>query len=199
MDRIVRLVEGARSEIEPSSSARLEVRSIVFSSRSIWSESMTSMPALPNVLKRSSSSSEEVISDGSISLTSSVSSLLLADTDQLPDPALLPRSTGGPRLRQVFDAMKQVLFPLPRYQSLVCVSYGAVVEAVDFALTAARSRSYAVAHVLPHPSTPTGGATSDAMVVTAGSRASAAFRRWISAEGRRRQVLPSGRHSNTAW
>src|SRR5215831_641625 len=32
---------------------------------------MTSMPALPNVLNRSSSSSEDVISDGSSSLTSS--------------------------------------------------------------------------------------------------------------------------------
>ncbi len=48
------------------------VRSMVFSSRRyFWSESMTSMPALPNVLKRSSSSSEDVISDGSSSFTSS--------------------------------------------------------------------------------------------------------------------------------
>ena len=62
---------GVRSS--SSSSAPSAVRSIGLTSsrRYFWSESMTSMPALPNVLKRSSSSSEEVISDGSSSFTSS--------------------------------------------------------------------------------------------------------------------------------
>src|SRR5207249_2686541 len=63
---------GVRSS--SSSSAPSAVRSRTFSSRMyFWSESMTSMPALPKVLKRSSSSSEEVISEGSSSLTSSYS------------------------------------------------------------------------------------------------------------------------------
>ena len=62
-------VRSSSSSSEPSA-----VRSMVFSSRRyFWSESMTSMPALPNVLNRSSSSSEEVISDGSSSFTSSYS------------------------------------------------------------------------------------------------------------------------------
>jgi hypothetical protein len=48
------------------------VRSIGLSSRRyFWSESITSMPALPNVLNKSSSSSEDVISDGKSSFTSS--------------------------------------------------------------------------------------------------------------------------------
>ena len=42
-----------------------------FSSRYFWSESTTSMPALPKVLNRSSSSSDEVMSARSRSLTSS--------------------------------------------------------------------------------------------------------------------------------
>ena len=44
-----------------------------FSSRNFWSESTTSMPALPKVLNRSSSSSDEVMSARSRSLTSSYS------------------------------------------------------------------------------------------------------------------------------
>ena len=46
-------------------------RSKPLSSRYALSESTTSMPALPNALNRSSSSSDDVISDGSSSLTSS--------------------------------------------------------------------------------------------------------------------------------
>ena len=73
-DRVVGLVERARREVELELLGAFAVRSSVFSSRRyFWSESMTSMPALPNVLKRSSSSSDEVISEGSSSFTSSYS------------------------------------------------------------------------------------------------------------------------------
>ncbi len=60
---------GVRSS--STSSAPSEVRSSSLSSRYFCSESTTSMPALPKVLNRSSSSSDEVMSDGSSSLTSS--------------------------------------------------------------------------------------------------------------------------------
>jgi 4-aminobutyrate aminotransferase/(S)-3-amino-2-methylpropionate transaminase len=61
---------GVRSS--SSSSAPSAVRSMTLSSRRyFWSESMTSIPALPNVLKRSSSSSDDVMSDGRSSFTSS--------------------------------------------------------------------------------------------------------------------------------
>ena len=62
---------GVRSS--SSSSAPSPVRSSSLSSRYFWSESTTSMPALPNVLNRSSSSSDDVMSAGSSSLTSSYS------------------------------------------------------------------------------------------------------------------------------
>ena len=60
---------GVRSS--SSSSAPSPVRSSSLSSRYVFSESTTSMPALPNVLNRSSSSSDDVMSAGSSSLTSS--------------------------------------------------------------------------------------------------------------------------------
>jgi len=59
---------GVRSR-SPSLSGPSPVRP--WSSRYAFSESTTSMPALPNVLNRSSSSSDEVMSAGSSSLTSS--------------------------------------------------------------------------------------------------------------------------------
>ena len=62
---------GVRSS--SSSSLPSAVRSNCFSCRYVFSESTTSMPALPNVLNKSSSSSDEVISAGSSSLTSSYS------------------------------------------------------------------------------------------------------------------------------
>src|SRR5215212_1354013 len=62
---------GVRSS--SSSSAPSPVRSSSLSSRYFCSESTTSMPALPNVLNRSSSSSEDVMSAGRSSLTSSYS------------------------------------------------------------------------------------------------------------------------------
>ena len=72
-DRIVGLVERARREVELEllGAFRRAVDRLTSSRRYFWSESMTSMPALPKVLNRSSSSSDEVISDGSSSLTSS--------------------------------------------------------------------------------------------------------------------------------
>jgi hypothetical protein len=62
------------------------VRSNCFSWRYVFSESTTSMPALPNVLNKSSSSSDEVISAGSNSLTFVVQQIafFLPDRDQLP-------------------------------------------------------------------------------------------------------------------
>ena len=63
---------GVRSSSSSSAALGRAVEA-VFSSRNFLSESSTSMPALPNVLNRSSSSSDEVISDGSSSLTSSYS------------------------------------------------------------------------------------------------------------------------------
>jgi hypothetical protein len=68
-DRVVGLVERARREVELDLLAGLARSSL--SSRYFCSESTTSMPALPNVLKRSSSSSDEVMSEGSSSFTSS--------------------------------------------------------------------------------------------------------------------------------
>ena len=65
---------GSVATLAVAASGEFPVRSIALSSRRyFWSESMTSIPALPKVLKRSSSSSEEVISDGSSSFTSSYS------------------------------------------------------------------------------------------------------------------------------
>ena len=60
---------GVRSS---SGSSPVSGRSSILSSRYFCSDSTTSMPALPNVLNRSSSSSaDEVMSAGSTSLTSS--------------------------------------------------------------------------------------------------------------------------------
>ena len=59
---------GVRSSSGPSSEPS---RSKSLSPRYALSESTTSMPALPKALNRSSRSSDEVISDGSSSLTSS--------------------------------------------------------------------------------------------------------------------------------
>ena len=56
-------VPGVRSSSAPSSPS--------FASRNVCSESTTSMPIWPNIEKMSSSSSEELISDGSMSFTSS--------------------------------------------------------------------------------------------------------------------------------
>ena len=64
-DGVVGLVEGARGEVELGALLALAF------SRNFCSESTTSMPIDPNMEKMSSSSSEELISDGSMSLTSS--------------------------------------------------------------------------------------------------------------------------------
>jgi hypothetical protein len=56
-------VPGVRSSSTPSSPSAF--------SRNFCSESTTSMPIEPNIEKMSSRSSEELISDGSMSLTSS--------------------------------------------------------------------------------------------------------------------------------
>src|SRR3989304_8547588 len=61
---------GTSRSISPAPSP---VRSSSLSSRYVFSESTTSMPALPTVLNRSASSSEDVMSAGSSSLTSSYS------------------------------------------------------------------------------------------------------------------------------
>ena len=71
--RVVGLVERAGREVELQLLGAFAgpVDDLASSRRYFWSESMTSMPALPKVLKRSSSSSDDVISDGSSSFTSS--------------------------------------------------------------------------------------------------------------------------------
>ena len=68
-DRVVRLVERTRRQVEVHLLAALALELVVAGRPS--RESTTSIPALPNVLKRSSSSSDDVRSAGRSSFTSS--------------------------------------------------------------------------------------------------------------------------------
>src|SRR5262245_50829415 len=148
---------GVRSS--SSSSAPSPVRSSVFSSRRyFWSESMTSIPALPKVLKRSSSSSEDVISDGRSSLTSSYSRypfslpMLIScrtssyfssiDIHSSSTRAVTPRRDGltgpppGPScLAEFLDTVQQIFLLLPERVNFLSVPARPLpLEPVDFAL-----------------------------------------------------------------
>src|SRR5215510_13849981 len=130
---------GVRSS--SSSSDPSAVRSRTFSSRmNFWSESMTSMPALPKVLKRSSSSSEEVISEGSSSLTSSYSRypfslpiLISCRTSSYfssIDIYMVPQ-----RLRNLLDLVQEInLFPPQRVNLVSVLARPHRLKPIDLAL-----------------------------------------------------------------